>query len=254
MEDSTCKTWDELTLPVAVKWFDPRKAYGFCSLHDSPDKVPSEVFFGAHEAEAAKRQGLTLCRGEQLLCDIEERSAKCSATRLRPLAGIEAESSEATGHEEDLARLRTKLETDILPALASLRTFAIAADRFYEQVDDAWNNHAAAGREQLEAFVQGVCFEGVQGFARRTLLSPDPDEPASQKMVSWLRRLEKAPWCWSPQQRRALGEFAELGGLIHVADDAPAVHLPERISAVLQQRTQRFVVVLEVGCLGAGRG
>ena len=66
-----------------MKWFDPRRSYGFCTTDESEE----DIFFGAAEAKAAHHRGLTLSRGESLLCDIVEdctRANHFSAVALRP--------------------------------------------------------------------------------------------------------------------------------------------------------------------------
>ncbi|CAL1137377.1 unnamed protein product, partial [Cladocopium goreaui] len=97
-----------------VKWFDPRRCYGFCSVTGNlQDKVP-EVFFGEQEAKAGRLRGLTLSRGERLECDIvegcERRSdnalskRRFSAAVLRPCqSGSGPPGSDADG---DTLRMR----------------------------------------------------------------------------------------------------------------------------------------------------
>ncbi|CAE7210203.1 trmH [Symbiodinium sp. CCMP2592] len=244
-------------LQARVKWYDPRRAYGFCYVSIELDGVVKEVeaFFGREEAQAARDCGLSLSRGEDLLCDLltERSSGRFLATQLRSRsAGSEETVYDSDRLQESLRSLADELETEVMPALSSLDRFPAAADRFCELLDTAWNEHSAAGRAQLEAFVQQKCFKAVQVFARQTLMCPDLafNRIASEKMSAWLGRLVAASWCWSPHQRQTLQEMSELAQLVcggrkdsRVDEVDSGFH--RRIHRVLHERTVRFVVVLE---------
>ncbi|CAE7415507.1 trmH, partial [Symbiodinium microadriaticum] len=239
-----------------VKWYDPRRAYGFCYVSIELGGVVKEVeaFFGRKEAQAARDRGLSLSRGEGLLCDLlkERSSRRFLATQLRSRStGPDESFQDSDRLQESLRTLTEELETEIMPALSSLDRFPAAADRFCELLDTVWNEHSAAGRAQLEAFVQQKCFKAVQVFARQTLMCPDLafNRIASEKMSAWLGRLVAASWCWSPHQRQALQEMSELAQLVCGGKDSQVDEVDSgfhrRIRSVLLERTVRFVVVLE---------
>ncbi|CAE7453278.1 DLST [Symbiodinium natans] len=243
---------------ASIKWYDPRRAYGFCyvSVEDEVDGATKvvEAFFGREEAQAARDRGLSLARGEGLLCDLlKVARGRFEATQLHSRSsGPDATSRGADHLQESIEIFTQELETEVMPALGSLEHFPSAADRFCELLDIVWNQHSAAGRARLEAFVQQKCFKAVQVSARQTLMCPDLafDTIASDKMSAWLARLSSAPWCWSSHQRQTLREMSELAQLVcGSSSNGDECHvdkgLQRRAYDVLRERTSRFVVVLE---------
>eukprot|EP00927_Polykrikos_kofoidii_P026778 TRINITY_DN23789_c0_g1_i1.p1 TRINITY_DN23789_c0_g1~~TRINITY_DN23789_c0_g1_i1.p1 ORF type:complete len:573 (+),score=117.66 TRINITY_DN23789_c0_g1_i1:20-1738(+) len=339
-----------------IKWFDPRRGFGFCTCpsalasaamgasgaatstgsssehvvearHCTLDSSASrgdgadadvDVFFGSSEAEVARSRGLSLARGERLLCDLvrrpvkpkpclgnrgdDESSGSCrlEAAELRlpthpggSIIGGVTEGDALTSHTDAavaLEALATRVSQDLIPAFGSTSTFQVAASQLLEVMREAWDHHAAAGRENLEAFVQGPCFEAVQVFSRHVLFTPEAfslghcednsdgdvmltGNSPTLPVVRWLDKLAAGPWCWSPQQRRVMKEWRTIGEQVHSGGNSGnTVHIspqigkracngdgeadadpnPEengcgasKIDAVISQRTQRFVIVLE---------
>eukprot|EP00929_Paragymnodinium_shiwhaense_P092807 TRINITY_DN52802_c0_g1_i1.p1 TRINITY_DN52802_c0_g1~~TRINITY_DN52802_c0_g1_i1.p1 ORF type:complete len:518 (-),score=122.09 TRINITY_DN52802_c0_g1_i1:21-1574(-) len=288
-------------LVARIKWFDPKRGFGFVScrgasasaaalVRGKSDESAStiDVFFGTAEAEAARRRGCTLSRGEEVVCRLREKAPSATSTNgeggtcqleacdVKPPPGSEravddvqvaatAAAAAAASHGADLQRIGLRIKDEIEPLLCDAATFSEAADAFTTLMSSAWEEHAAAGRTNLERFCQGVCFGVVQACERTVLLSPQLSRDgteAAEKAIHWLSELGSAAWCWSPQQRSAFAEMRlqverlhltssselclEAGGssssTAPVVEDSAAL---ERVRGVLSQRTQRFVMVLE---------
>merc|ERR1719383_429989 len=164
-------------LEASIKWFDPKRSFGFCTCSlplVSEASGPTDVFFGSEEAQAARREGLALSRGELVYIDVINvisgsssggGSGSCKRKRerlevrgLRPRVSFEVATVD---HGASILALSEKVR-QVAPALRKTETFVAAASQLSELMGRAWTEHSQVGRARLESFFHGPCWRPLK--------------------------------------------------------------------------------------------